>query len=108
MNVRSWWLLPVVGNIPGFPASTVGAILVEVLRDLEQSRFCWMPLTARWKPVVNVPIRSEHGEKARPQLPALLGRRKGLSIANHDERVACSGQEDVETFRSKHEADITR
>lgn len=100
--------LQVVVYVPRLPATAVGTILIEIRRCLEQCRFRCMTFTAHWKAIVNMPICSQHGEEAGPQLPALLGRREGLSIANHDESVACARQKNIQTFRRKHEPNVSR
>jgi hypothetical protein len=60
------------------------------------------------KSVVQLPFYAKVVEKRHPglfSLPAIL---EGLSISNHDQRVAGSRQQDVKSLWSCHKSDIGR
>jgi hypothetical protein len=95
-------------DIPLFATSTVGAMLIEILRGFQQGSPIRMTLALHRKTVVHVSVSSEHFEKLSPKLAALASGAESLRVTDHDERVACTRQEDVKSFGGVHEPDIAR
>ena len=68
-----------------------------------------MALTLDGYSIVYMTASSQESKNLGPEcLPrGVAGVAERLSVANHDEAIACTREENVDTFRGEHEADVT-
>ena len=65
-----------------------------------------MALAFYWKSIVDVATVLEQIPELSPHRFPLARLEKGLGISNNDQAVPSSGQEDIQSFRRSHEANI--
>ena len=67
-----------------------------------------MAFAACWKALVEVTFVDKEVEELRPKLSTFLRVSEGLFIPYHDACIPGTRQEDVDSFRRKHEPDVIR
>ena len=65
-----------------------------------------MALAFHWEPIVDVATVLEQIPELSPHRFPFARLEKGLGIPNDDQAVPSSGQEDIQSFRRSHEANI--
>ena len=87
--------------------ATVGTPHVEIQWLLQDVLSVWMLFALHWKAVMYAVGLLEQFKEWFPCTGSLLAGQECLGVANDNQRVACSGQKDVESFRSGHETYVS-
>ena len=66
-----------------------------------------MFLTLDRQSVVEMAVGVEHLEERRPSCDSLLAFLEGLHIADQNDAVSRSGDEDIQPLRGRHEANVS-
>lgn len=66
-----------------------------------------MLFTLHWKSIVQMPVGLEQLEEWCPSCGSLLALHERSHIADQNDAIAGAGDQDVESFRGSHEANIT-
>lgn len=95
---------------PGLPwlgTSSIWAVFVEFFRATQEHLSARMALTLYRQSIVNMIPGFENRHETFPQSLTFAGAHECFSIANHDQRISSSGQQDVESFWRRHESNIS-
>ena len=78
-------------HIPGDIATTIGTVLVEVVRCSQQSATVGMSITNDRKAIIYVPICLEEFDQTCPYLSAPSRFRERMNITDYDEAITSTG-----------------
>ena len=79
----------------------------KVCCTLEQCYLIGMLFTSRWKPIEEVVILAKLYEKRLPHGRGRLAGCEAIRIANENESISGSREEDIESLIAPHESDVT-
>lgn len=92
-----------VTGLPGLPwlrTTSIWAMFLEVLRAAQERIPVRMALALHGKSIVNMISCFEKQHEAFPQSLAFAGAHERVGIANHDQRISSSRQQDIQPFWS--------
>ena len=82
------------------------AVLVEVFSTSKEHGLICVLLAFCWETFVDMVLAFERAQQHLPRFAALSGLHESVRVADHDQRVPCTREQDGQALRRRHEPDI--